>query len=97
MFEKKQDARFYNGNPNVKLANVQQSYTLDQVKNIQRYMKDPVAFIDECVKVVSIDKGIIPFHPFPYQKRIIEAVNNNRFTICKLFRQSGKVFCPRLK
>ena len=92
MFEKKQESRFYNGNPNVKNANVQQSYTLDQVKNIQRYMGDPVTFIDECVKVISIDQGIIPFHPFPYQKRIIEAVNNNRFTICKLFRQSGETF-----
>lgn len=86
----KNDQRFYNGNPNVKLANVQQSYTLEQVKNIQKYLKDPSLFIDECIKVVSIDKGIVPFHLFPYQKRIVDTVNNNRFTICKLFRQSGK-------
>lgn len=90
MFDKKQESRFYNGNPNVKNANVQQNYSLEQVKNIQRYMTNPAEFINECVKVISIDKGIVPFHLYPYQKRIIEAVNNNRFTICKLFRQSGK-------
>lgn len=87
-----ENGRYYNNNPNVKNAGVQQSYSLDQVKNIQRYIIDPVAFINECVKVISIDHGIVPFNLFPYQKRIVEAVNNNRFTVCKLFRQSGKPF-----
>ena len=90
MFDKKQESRFYNGNPNVKIAGAQQSYTLEQVKQIQTYSKDPCAFINNCVKVISIDKGIVPFHLYPYQERIINAVHNNRFTICKLFRQSGK-------
>lgn len=92
MREKQQESRFYNGNPNVKVAGAQQSYTLEQVKNIQRYISDPSAFINDCVKVISIDKGIVPFQLYPYQKRIIEAVNNNRFTVCKLFRQSGETF-----
>ena len=90
MREKQQESRFYNGNPNVKVAGAQQSYTLEQVKNIQRYISDPAAFINDRVKVISIDRGIVPFQLYPYQKRIIEAVNNNRFTVCKLFRQSGK-------
>lgn len=90
MFDKKQENRFYNGNPNVKVAGAQQSYTLEQVKNVSRYIDNPSSFINECVKVISIDKGIVPFHLFPYQQRIIESVNNNRFTICKLFRQAGK-------
>ena len=90
MFNNKQESRFYNGNPNVKIAGAQQSYTLDQVKKIQKYTTSPCAFINDCVKVISIDKGIVPFHLYPYQERIINAVHNNRFTICKLFRQSGK-------
>lgn len=84
------DARFYNGNQNVKVAGATQQYTPEQIKNVVSYANDPCKFVDECVKVVSIDKGIVPFHLFPYQKRIVQAVNNNRFTICKLFRQSGK-------
>jgi len=86
----KQDNRFYNGNPNVKMSGAQQPYTLEQVQSIVKFTKDPCEFIDNCVKVVSIDKGIVPFHLYPYQKRIIDAVHHNRFTICKLFRQSGK-------
>lgn len=86
----KHETRFYNGNPNVKIAGAQQSYTLDQVKQIQTYAADPCAFINNCVKVISIDHGMVPFHMYPYQERIIRTVHDNRFTICKLFRQSGK-------
>lgn len=92
MFNRKndKDSRFYNGNPNVKAEGAQQSYSLDQVKQVQRCISDPGYFINNFVRVVSIDKGIIPFTLYPYQKRIIDAINNNRFTICKLFRQAGK-------
>ena len=96
MFNKRKteaDSRFYNGNPNVKAEGAQQSYSLDQVKQVQRCISDPGYFINNFVRVVSIDKGIIPFTLYPYQKRIIDAINNNRFTICKLFRQAGR-FLP---
>jgi hypothetical protein len=42
------------------------------------------------MKAVSLDEGLIPYHPYPYQKNMIETCANNRFVICKLPRQSGK-------
>ena len=41
-------------------------------------------------QVVSLDKGLIPFDLYDYQKEIVDTVHNNRFVICKLPRQSGK-------
>ena len=37
-----------------------------------------------------MDEGLIPFKLYPFQKEIIGTFHNNRFTICKLPRQSGK-------
>jgi hypothetical protein len=37
-----------------------------------------------------LDEGIIPFIPYPFQRELIDSFHGNRFTICKLPRQSGK-------
>ncbi len=87
---KKTETPFYNGNSNVKIAGVKHEFTLEEVKNFQKCIKDPIFFINNYVKITSIDKGIILFKTHPYQDRIINTINDNRFTICKLFRQSGK-------
>lgn len=80
----------YLGNPNLKAIGVEVSFTEEQVKEYIRCAADPKYFINNYVKVVSLDKGIVPFHLYPYQERIIDAVHNNRYTIGMLFRQSGK-------
>lgn len=90
MFGKKEE-KGYKGNELVKQAGYQHEYTLEEVKEFQKCMEDPKYFINNYIKIVSIDKGVIPFKTFPFQDRIIEAINNNRFTICKLFRQAGKL------
>jgi len=80
----------YKGNPNLKSALVQQEYTEDQVKEFIRCQKDPIHFIEQYVKIISLDEGLIPFKLYPFQKDIVGTFHNNRFTICKLPRQSGK-------
>ena len=37
-----------------------------------------------------MDDGIVPFIPYPFQRKLVDSFHNNRFTICKLPRQSGK-------
>ena len=80
----------YKGNPQLKSALVQQEYTEDQVKEFIRCQKDPIHFIEQYVKIISLDEGLIPFKLYPFQKDIVGTFHNNRFTICKLPRQSGK-------
>ena len=80
----------YLGNPNLFKANTQKEYTEEQIKEIQKCMVDPIYFIEHYLKIVSIDEGLVPFHMYGFQKEMVDTFHNNRFTICKLPRQSGK-------
>ena len=80
----------YLGNPNLKRADVQQNWTKQNVEEYTKCMEDPAYFIQNYVKIVSIDEGLVSFDLWDFQKKIINTFHNNRFTICKLPRQSGK-------
>ncbi len=80
----------YLGNPNLKKANVQQEWTKKQLQEYTRCMDDPLYFIQTYVRIISLDEGLIPFKMYPFQKEMVGTFHKNRFTICKLPRQSGK-------
>ncbi len=80
----------YLGNPNLKRANVQQEWTKEELQEYQRCMEDPLYFIQTYVRIVSLDEGLVPFKMYDFQKEMVGTFHNNRFTICKLPRQSGK-------
>lgn len=80
----------YLGNPLLKSTNVQVKYTAEQVQEYVKCADDPVYFMEKYIKVVNLDKGLVPFELYPFQKRIVNTIHNNRFTICKIPRQSGK-------
>ena len=80
----------YLGNPNLKRANVQQEWTKKELLEYSRCMEDPLYFIQNYVRIVSLDEGLIPFKMYPFQKEMVGTFHSNRFTICKLPRQSGK-------
>ena len=80
----------YLGNPNLKKANVQQEWTKEELEEYARCMKDPIYFIRSYIKIVSLDEGLVPFELYDFQKEMVGTFHNNRFTICKLPRQSGK-------
>ena len=42
------------------------------------------------LRIVSLDEGLVPFKMYGFQKKIVQTIHDNRFTICKLPRQSGK-------
>ena len=80
----------YLGNPNLKRANITQEWTKEEIEEYAKCMKDPQYFIEYYIKIVSLDEGLIPFKLYDFQKEMIGTFHNNRFTICKLPRQSGK-------
>jgi len=80
----------YLGNPNLKKANVQQSWTKKQLQEYTLCMEDPIYFIQNYVKIISLDEGLVPFNMYSFQKEMVGTFHSNRFTICKLPRQSGK-------
>lgn len=80
----------YLGNSNLKASGVEIEFTKDQVQEYIKCSQDPAYFIQKYIKVVSLDEGLVPFNLYEYQKDIVETIHNNRFTIAKLPRQSGK-------
>lgn len=80
----------YLGNPNLKRANVETEFTQEQINEWVKCANDPQYFIQNYVKIVNVDKGFVPFEPYDFQKDIIDKVQDNRFVICKMPRQSGK-------
>jgi hypothetical protein len=46
--------------------------------------------MERYVRIVSLDEGLVPFKMYDFQKNIVQTIHDNRFTICKLPRQSGK-------
>ena len=80
----------YLGNANLKAAGIELEFTKEQVSEYVKCAKNPDYFIREYVKVVSLDKGLVPFDLYSYQEDLVNTIHGNRFIIAKLPRQSGK-------
>ena len=87
---KKLDEKAYLGNANIKAAGVESEYTKEQIEEYAKCVSDPMYFIENYIKIVSLDEGLVQFEPYSFQKNILESVHNDRFVICKMPRQSGE-------
>jgi len=80
----------YLGNPNLKKANVATEFSPEEVQEYLKCADDPVYFIQTYIRIVSLDKGLIPFDMYDFQVDMTRKFHDNRFNIAKLPRQSGK-------
>ena len=80
----------YNGNLNVKRDGVTQSFTKHEVIEYAKCMNDPAYFASTYCKIINLDRGLVPFDLYPYQDKMFEHFNDNRFSIVLACRQSGK-------
>ena len=80
----------YLGNPLLKKSNVPVEWTKKQILEYQKCMENPTYFIKNYIKIVSLDEGLVPFKMYDFQEDIVDTIHNDRFTICKMPRQSGK-------
>jgi hypothetical protein len=80
----------YLGNINVKKDGVQQDWTRDQVLEYKKCMDDPVYFTEKYIKVIQLDRGLVDFKLYDYQKKMFNQFNDNRFNVVLACRQSGK-------
>jgi hypothetical protein len=80
----------YLGNERLKKIGVEIPYTEEQAVEIAKCIEDPVYFIKTYVKIVNVDKGLVPFDMWSFQEDMIKSFHENRFSICKMPRQIGK-------
>jgi len=85
-----QQPNTYLGNPNVKRDGVVQEWTNAAVKEYAKCMHDAAYFAKTYCKIISLDKGLVNFNLYPYQEKMFESFNDNRFSIVLACRQSGK-------
>ena len=84
------DFKGYNGSPNLKKSGVQVNFTPEMIMEWQKCYEDPIYFAERYIKIVHVDKGLIPIRLYEYQKEIITKFKANRNTIICTARQSGK-------
>lgn len=83
----------YRNNPNLKLPGVELQYTKEELEEYVKCANDPVYFCEKYIKVKTLDKGVVPFKLYEYQKKFISEIHKNRFVISKWPRQCGKSTC----
>ena len=71
----------YHGNENLKLPGTKQNMTLAQMQEVLRCANDPIYWAEKYIKIVSVDKGVMPITLYDFQKEIILATLQNRNTI----------------
>ena len=61
-------------------------------ENIQEYHKcsNLLYTLLNYVQIVSLDEVLVPFHMYDFQRGMVSTMHENRFSIFKLPRQSGK-------
>jgi Terminase large subunit, T4likevirus-type, N-terminal len=80
----------YRANPLLKREGIKIEFTQYQIEEYIKCAQDPVYFIQNYVKVVHVDKGVIPFGMWDFQKDMVRTFHENRFSIVKCPRQVGK-------
>lgn len=85
-----EDRIFYNGNSNVKRDGIKIQWTREMMLEYTRCADDPQYFINNHMKVIELDRGLVPFQLRDYQSKVIDVINENRFSILLWCRQSGK-------
>jgi len=83
----------YRNNPRIKGTNVHLQYTKEQIEEYMKCKEDPVYFITNYVKVVHVDRGLVPFNMYDYQIEFIRAMHENRKVLLNTARQVGKCVC----
>lgn len=80
----------YNGNILLKRIGQPVDWTTDLVQEYIKCSQDPVYFTETYMKIISIDKGLVSFKLYDYQKEMIRSFAANRFNIITTARQAGK-------
>jgi len=86
---KKDQTAFYLGNKNLPVPETQFNWTPEMVEDLERARKSILHF-SRFFYIVNLDEGKQPIKLYPYQKRILKALVENRFNVVLASRQIGK-------
>ena len=67
----------YLGNPNLKKAHTKSRFTPKQVDEVMKCLNSPKYFIENYLKIVTIDKGLVPFEMYDFQREMVDTFHDN--------------------
>jgi hypothetical protein len=82
--------RSYNGNPNLKRSGVPINWSPEIVAEYAKCSEDVVYFVEKYMKIINVDHGLMNFKLYDYQKEMLKAMVEERYTIIATARQAGK-------
>ena len=80
----------YNGNKLLRSSGISVDFTAHQVQEWIKCRDDPIYFVSNYVKIVTLDYGLQPMNPYEFQKEIILKALTCKNVIVKTSRQNGK-------
>jgi len=80
----------YNGNPLLKKANQEIEWNEHLIQEYVKCSQDVIYFIENYMKIINVDKGLVNFKLYPYQKQMLQNFAENRYNIVATARQAGK-------
>ena len=80
----------YLGNVHLKKVSEDVEWTPELLREFMKCTNDPVYFAKTYIKIIHVDKGLVPFDMYDYQKDIVQKITDNRRVAVLTARQSGK-------
>jgi hypothetical protein len=84
------DFKGYLGAPNLKRVGIKVALKESEVEQFIKCSEDPTYFIENFVKIITVDKGFVNVSLYDFQKRAVNLIHDNRRVIIKAGRQVGK-------
>ena len=82
----------YLGNPLIKRDGIVQQWDKKDLTEYMKCSKDPVYFAKNYVKVIHVDKGLVPFDLYPYQEDFLNILETIDFLLFLPVDNPVKVF-----
>ncbi len=80
----------YKGNVLLKKSNQEIEWTPELIQEWVKCSEDPIYFVENYMKIISLNEGLVTFNPYPYQRNMIKTFVDNRYSIVTTARQAGK-------
>lgn len=84
------DASRYRGNQLLKRKDVAIEWTPELMSEWVKCRDDVIYFAKTYMKIVHLERGVVPFDMYDYQKDMVRSMCDNRFSIFATARQAGK-------
>jgi hypothetical protein len=89
-YEEVENDSSYHGNINLKQIGQKHTFTEFETLEMMKCMDDPIYFIENYCKIVSLDHGLVDFKLYDCQKKKVRLILGNRKVIIMEPRQNGK-------